>query len=220
VKVLSLQSNNLTLSTNVEQLAHLYDLSTNALAEANARLLSVSNIAERSSAPNQPIKSVDGYGAIGISRDAIPLFERMSGKTPFIELLNGFDSNSPIALPINEVGIVGRIENVETDRVGNLVVHINFEADRQKSHGVGTQSFRGWGTNLTFNNMRAVRIDFASPSETPFKIVGGFISVTVDGLFESEFRFLPQTNKTELPWGIVGLRENPWEIPIANKMVK
>jgi hypothetical protein len=56
VQVAELNSNNLVLSSNVLELAHLYDQSTNALAEAQARLAAIRPLKERLA---ETLKAID-----------------------------------------------------------------------------------------------------------------------------------------------------------------
>src|ERR1700733_10364804 len=153
------ESNNLVLQTNVAslneaviKLAHQYDLSTNALAEANMRLadtkfelISVSNSLAMNSPTNFPISSVEANGYIVVDIKDAPMFVGLRNRRAVLELL----SDEPYwvgGVPMN-----GRINWVATNRYGSLEVGVEFIADKLRTIGSPAA--------VTFNNFRTARLN-------------------------------------------------------------
>ena len=198
---LGLKSNVADLEKSVFALAHQYDMSTNALAEANMRILSVSNAAAMNSPMNFPIESVEGDCAIGINKNDLPPFANCSRKTALLTLWeNGQNNFFGINIPC-------QIDRASTNSSGGVVLHILVSASKHKTPG-------SWSKNVTFNNLHFAQLDLSGVSESRFGIDGGFLRLEVNSRFNCEFNFPPQTNNigglspgiSGPVWGIVGER--------------
>jgi len=194
---LVLQTNVASLNGAVIELAHQYDLSTNALAEANMRILSASNAAAMNSPRNLPLKTLEGDCFIGIGKNDSAPFIRALTKPVLLTFLKTDDNIE------TGIGILGHIEYVQTNYPsGEVVLSIGFNGERGKSPGA-------W-SGLSFNDLHVVKLDLSSVSESRFVIKGGFARIEVDSLFNSEFGFPVQTNRIGSDWGIVGFKRSEW----------
>jgi hypothetical protein len=196
------------LSVAIIQLAHQYDLSTNALAEANARLLSVANLAAMNSPKNFPIKSIAGYGVIGINKKDSALFSKARMCPIALELINnetGSARKSNAGRIPEIINFEGRVDSAEINGLGEMILKFTVNGERRKTPGI-------W-SNVTFNNVGSVRADFVCTNpEPPFVIEGGFLDLTLDSLDDVRFQFSAQTNEIGGEWGVVGVRvRNQWE---------
>jgi hypothetical protein len=183
------ESNNLVLRSNV--------------AALELQVQSVGNVAEMNSPKNFPIKSISGYGVIGISGNEPALLSKALGCPISLELINNETGSAWKPVPgkrTESIDFEGRVYSVD----GN-VLKFTVNGERRKTPGL-------W-QNVTFNNVGSVRADFICTNpEPPFVISGGFLDLTLDSLHDVQFHFSAQTNEVGGEWGVVGVRvRNRWD---------
>jgi hypothetical protein len=198
------ESNNLTLRSNVAslekavfQLARQYDMSTNALAEAKARIGALSDAVVLNSPSNFPISSVSGNGYIVINKNDASLVVGLENKRAFLEFMSEPPTNSLIRNPLFFGGLIveGIIRGVSTNRFGNPEVSFDFEESNLRQAGPAPK--------ITFNNVAFVRLDIC-PKADALGVEKGFLNLELNSEFEFsvEFKFPPQTNSMISIFGI------------------
>lgn len=144
------------------ELAHQYDLSTNALAEARARLtgaeselLSVSNAAAMNRPDNFPISSVSGTAFLLVDKQDASLIAGIehSSKPGMMLMSNPNDA----IVPIQGIIIAGILTNLPE----GIGIFLNFDQSNLASAGSGI---------VSFNNLQIVRLDLSAFSKPIGKI--------------------------------------------------
>jgi hypothetical protein len=185
------ESNLAALNKATIELAHQYDLSTNALAVANARLSSVSNEVAKNSPINLPIQSVDGDGWINIGT---------KDKAPFVNSLT-----QPVLLYLKEapnllaVHIFCQIDRIETNYLGDVALHIRVKAQGDEAD---------WRQDVTCSNVRVAYLDLSEILKSRFATSGGTLSLRINSFYYAGFSFLPQTNSLGGSCTISGYRRD------------
>lgn len=199
-KVEESKTNLASLNKATIELAHQYDLSTNALAEANARIVILNEELESVSPSNFPISSVSGFGYVVINKDDTSKIVGLEGKRAILELKPKLPTNALIRNPmvLGGVFVDGLIIGAWTNRVENT--EISFFFDQSNIHRAG-------GGNVTFNNLEYARLDICpnGPSSTNIvRVESGYLHVELNSGFdfEADFKFPSQTNQVINIWAL------------------